>query len=196
MILGINGSPRKKGTLFLLSEALHAASEAGAETKLISLADYDIKPCDACNKCVKEKVCSISDDMEKIGEMLIEARAIIVGSPCYFSSPPALLKNFIDRTRILKMQGHRLKNKLFACVITSGLIHGGAENVIKTLHEFALAHGMLIVGACGDAIKEPWHVIATMQKSEGWQRITEDKIAINAARNLGRRLAELSKNRK
>ncbi|RLG56142.1 MAG: flavodoxin family protein, partial [Candidatus Hydrothermarchaeota archaeon] len=118
MILGINGSPRKKGTLFLLSEALHAASEAGAETKLINLVDYDIKPCDACNKCVKEKACSISDDMEKIGEMLVEARAIIVGSPCYFSSLPALLKNFIDRTRILKMQGHRLKNKLFACVIT------------------------------------------------------------------------------
>ena len=91
MVLGINGSPRKKGTLFLLSEALHAANEAGAETKLISLIDYDIKPCDACNKCIKEKLCPISDDMEKLEEMLINAKGIIMGSPTYFGVPPGLL---------------------------------------------------------------------------------------------------------
>ncbi|RLF61352.1 MAG: flavodoxin family protein [Thermoplasmata archaeon] len=191
-ILGINGSYRKKETLTLLNEVLDAAKKEGAKTKLINLIDYNIHPCKACNTCIKEKFCPINDDMRKIENMLIEADGIVIGSPTYYASPPGILKNFIDRTRVLKMSGHKLKNKVFSCIVTSGLLHGGGENVIQTLHEFALAHGMLVVGACGNPISEPWHVIGTMQCDTGWRRISEDKQAINSARNLGKRMVEIT----
>ena len=46
-ILGICGSAKKarSSSEFLLSEALSATEEGGAETKLVRLADYKILPC-------------------------------------------------------------------------------------------------------------------------------------------------------
>jgi multimeric flavodoxin WrbA len=53
-ILGINGSPRRRGnTWIMLNEALKAASELkNVETEYISLADHKILGgCNACSIC-------------------------------------------------------------------------------------------------------------------------------------------------
>ena len=48
-VIGLVGSPRRGGnTELLVTEALKAAVEEGVETKLITLAGRDIKPCDGC----------------------------------------------------------------------------------------------------------------------------------------------------
>ena len=66
-VLGIVGSPRKGGnTEFLMRETLKACKEEGAETKLIHLTDFDLKPCDGCRSCFKTGNCVIKDDAEKI----------------------------------------------------------------------------------------------------------------------------------
>jgi hypothetical protein len=56
-VLAINGSPRKSGrTVELLEGDLEAVRRAGAETKLVHLADYDIRRCRGCYAC-SERVC-------------------------------------------------------------------------------------------------------------------------------------------
>ena len=96
--IAIVGSPRKKGnTEILARHTLKAIEEEGLDTELISLADLDIKPCNACMVCKKEESCPIDDDLFPIYIKMKEADAIILASPVYFGSATALLKALMER---------------------------------------------------------------------------------------------------
>jgi len=57
-ILGINGSPRRRGNTYKLLEMfLNSCAAKGADTKLISLVDYDIRYCMGCDSCFIEGKC-------------------------------------------------------------------------------------------------------------------------------------------
>lgn len=194
-VLGISGSPRRgKSTELLLREALLAAGEEGAETELISLSDYRILPCNGCNICVRGKPCPLDseDDMGKVLQKLLEADALILAAPSYFGSVPGLMKNFMDRTRPLKMDGHRLGGKVVSALSVSGLRHGGGERVIEAIAYFGLIHGMIVVGGCGDPLTAGQFGIATLQGEAGWRGVEEDRLAISNARGVGRRVAKIA----
>jgi multimeric flavodoxin WrbA len=96
--IGIVGSPRKNGnTEFLTKHTLKSIAEEGLETELIRLAGLDIRPCTACDACLKKEQCPIKDDMFPIYEKMKQAEAIILASPVYFSSVSALLKGLMER---------------------------------------------------------------------------------------------------
>lgn len=190
-ILGISGSPATRGSHYLLEQALGAASNKGAETEIINVTDYDLKVCKGCGHCLKKKECILDDDLEEIGEKMLQAEGIIIASPSYFGSIPAALKNLMDRSRYLKMDDHALKNKFLGVVSTSGLKHGGAQSVIESIHRYGLLHAMLIISPAGQPQTEANMVIATSEKDDGWRKIKDDKKAVNLAKNLGKRMATI-----
>ena len=195
-VLGVSGSPRKgKNTGSLLQVALDAAQEAGAETELLSLAGLTILPCTGCNTCVREKRCSQDgdDDMPLVKKKLEEADGVILAAPSYFGGVPGVMKNMMDRTRSLKMDGTRLKDRVCSALSLSGLRHGGAEQVAEHLARFGLMHGMVVVGGVGDPVSEGYFGIATLQGDEGWRRATGDALALKNARGVGRRVAEVAR---
>lgn len=195
-ILGVSGSPRKgKNTGSLLQAALEAAQEAGAETELLSLAGLNILPCTGCNTCVREKRCSRDgeDDMPAVKQKLEEADGVILAAPSYFGGVPGVMKNMMDRTRSLKMDGTRLKDRVCSALSLSGLRHGGAEQVAEHLARFGLMHGMVVVGGVGDPVSEGYFGIASLQGDEGWRRVTGDSLALKNARGVGRRVAEVAR---
>lgn len=103
-IIGVSGSPRAEGnTDTILQEALIAAREEGAETKLIRLSDYRLEPCKACSACFTSKKCVIKDDCEKIYREMLKADGVILGSPSYFQGVTAQMKIFIDRIGFLAL---------------------------------------------------------------------------------------------
>lgn len=58
-VIFINGSPRKGwNTHKLLESAMKGAADAGAETELIHLYDYEYKGCISCFACGTVKFCS------------------------------------------------------------------------------------------------------------------------------------------
>jgi len=194
-VLGVSGSPRKgRNTEQLLRAALDAAAELDVDTELVSLADMKILPCDGCNVCIKEKRCPIDvdDDMGRLKERLLEADAIIFAAPSYFGAVPGVLKNMMDRSRPLKMDGHRLGGKVVSALSLSGLRHGGAEHVAESIVRFGLIHGMIVVGGCGDPVKSGHFGIASLQGDEGWRRADGDAVAMANARDVGRRVAEVA----
>ncbi len=194
-VLGVSGSPRKgRNTEQLLRAALDATAELDVETELFSLADLKILPCDGCNVCVKEKRCPIDaeDDMGRLNEKLMEADAVIFAAPSYFGAVPGVLKNLMDRSRPLKMDGHKLGGKVVSVLSLSGLRYGGAEQVAESIIRFGLIHGMVAVGGCGDPLTSGHFGIASLQGDEGWRRAENDAIAISNARDVGRRVAEVA----
>jgi multimeric flavodoxin WrbA len=97
--VGIVGSPRKGGnTELLVAHCLQAMAEEGLDTELVRLAGLDIRGCNHCEYCHEhEGSCSIEDDFPIVYEKMTAADALIVGSPVYFSSAPALVKGLLER---------------------------------------------------------------------------------------------------
>ena len=97
-VLGIVGSPRKKGnTHILVSRILEGAKAAGAATDIVFLGKLKIRECNGCHTCWKGKPCSKKDDMNDLYPKIIESDALVFGTPVYWYGPTALMKGFIDR---------------------------------------------------------------------------------------------------
>ena len=97
-VLGVVGSPRRKGnTHILVSKILEGAEKEGASTELIFLSDLSIQECDGCHVCWQGQPCCKHDDMNDIYPKIIESKVIIFGTPVYWYGPTALMKGFIDR---------------------------------------------------------------------------------------------------
>lgn len=197
-ILGIVGSPRKKGaSAVMIDTALAAAKEAGAEVERLDLIDYNVKMCTGCDACLKppnECPQSKDDDYIKIEQKVIGANAIILAAPSYFHGVPALTKNFIDRSRPMKMAKHKLQDKIFSAISASGLRQSGAERIVDQLNAFALTQGMLVVGNVGHPVIEMNTPIATLQGEEMkmFRKPGEDQLANAVAKDLGKRVAILA----
>jgi multimeric flavodoxin WrbA len=109
-ILGVVGSPRKKGnTHLLVSKILDGAREKGAKTEILFLNDLTIRECDGCHVCWKGKQCSKKDDMNKVYPKIIQSDVIIFGTPVYWYGPTALMKCFIDRFVFFNCPENRAK---------------------------------------------------------------------------------------
>jgi multimeric flavodoxin WrbA len=97
-LLGIYGSPRKKGnTDQLLDKALEGARNVGAETRAIYARDLEMCGCIECGGCDETGKCVVQDDMQLVYPHLEEADAIILASPIFFYNVTAQVKSVIDR---------------------------------------------------------------------------------------------------
>jgi multimeric flavodoxin WrbA len=205
LIVGICGSPKKErsNTRYLLEKALEAASDILSEGKtkrattvLLNIGDFEIRHCTGCDTCVGKKPCPESehDDMPKIEEKLLNADGIIIAAPSYFTAVPGVLKDFIDRSRPMKMLDHQLKDKLFGAITYAGLRYGGQEHVIDYLNRYALGQGMIVIGAVGSPVRDGTFGSGSMQTDEGeWRSAKKDLLAVEGSQQLGRRMAELVK---
>ncbi|MDZ4818885.1 MAG: NAD(P)H:quinone oxidoreductase [Planctomycetota bacterium] len=76
---------------------------------------------------------------------LVEADAIIFGTPTRFGNMCAQMRNFLDRTGQIWAQGS-LIGKVGSVFASTGTQHGGQETTITSFHATLLHHGMIIVG--------------------------------------------------
>ncbi len=100
MVVGIYGSPRKRGNTDLMLDAfLAGAEEAGGEIVRIYVRDLDINGCLGCGHCDKAGVCIQKDDMQEVYPFLEKAERIVAASPIYFYGITAQLKLLVDRAQ-------------------------------------------------------------------------------------------------
>jgi multimeric flavodoxin WrbA len=147
--LAINGSHRKgKNTAALLKLVLQELERGGVDTELLEVSDLRIDFCRSCNRCLRKTECSIrDDDMPMVGQKMLAADAIIIGSPVYFSNVTSRLKLFMDRTRWMHMAENLLDGKLGAALTCAGLRNGGQEITQLILERFLQGHGLRVVEA-------------------------------------------------
>ena len=79
---------------------------------------------------------------------LVEADGIILGSPVYFGTMSAEMKDLIDRSVVVR---RKLKDKVGAVFTTSGHITGGKETTMFSMIYAMLIHEMIVVGDPIDA---------------------------------------------
>lgn len=98
LVLGIAGSPRRKGNSDrMLEAALEGAREAGASTRTLVASASGVNACRGCNVCSRDGLCFQRDGGPELYAAIDEADAIIISSPVYFATVPGVLKIVYDR---------------------------------------------------------------------------------------------------
>ena len=99
----LNASPRKnRNTATLLKEAQRGAEAAGAEVEYIDLVSLTFKGCMSCMACKRTGnkcggLCIQKDDLRPVLEKILEADALVAGSPIYWHNTTGMFRNFIER---------------------------------------------------------------------------------------------------
>lgn len=124
LVLGLQGSPRKKGnTAFLLSTFMDEAAALGAQTVVVDVCRADIRPCLELVVCEKKGVCPIHDEMEnRIYGLLRRADVVVLATPIFFYNATAQIKALIDRCQALWARRYRLKLKDPLARVRQGLV--------------------------------------------------------------------------
>jgi multimeric flavodoxin WrbA len=189
-IIGVSGSTSRDGsTVHLLEHYLRGFGETGAETKIIHINDYNIRECTADMKCRDRSgnCLTLNDDVNDLLMQLVEADALVLGTPVHYGDTAAHLSTFIERTLPLRRADFKLKHKVGGIISTGHRRNGGSEASIKKGWEFFVRNQMLFIGgeeSCpygpigwGDE-QNPNHI---------------DPISIEASFNYGRRAADLAR---
>lgn len=183
--VAFNCSPRKKGnTEILLGEVLGVLEEKGFETELMQVGGKKVNGCIACMKCRQEKDgrCHQDNDFINtcIGKML-EADAVIIGSPVYFSDITSEAKALIDVAGYaLRGAGSPLKRKIGAAVIA--VRRAGAIHAFDSINHFFLINEMIIHGS------SYWNIGVGREKGE----VLKDEEGIRTMKTLGENIAWLA----
>ena len=98
LLVILNGSPVAGSSIDLLLGAVSdGARAAGGRVEAFRCSDLTVKACQACGPEPTTGYCVFHDDMDRIYAALEAAHAVVVGSPIYFDSVSAPLKQVIDR---------------------------------------------------------------------------------------------------
>ncbi len=139
---------RRMGNSEILAKfALKGAEDAGCEVALLRLQDFQVKPCTGCEVCMSKKVingqdtvCSIPDNADqytKYVEMVMEADAFVVASPCYNLTVAGRLLDALNRQHRFLSQLKRRCNEKAKYAATIGV--GGTDwtNYLMPVLNFA-----------------------------------------------------------
>ncbi len=122
--------------------------------------------------------CLLKDVTEITKEDFVDSKGIILGSPVYFGTMAAEMKEMIDRFVGVRK---KMENKIGAAFATSHDPTGGKETTIFSIIQAMLIYGMIVVG---DPLSATGHYgIACTGKPD-------EKTRGHGAK-LGRRVAEL-----
>lgn len=125
--------------------------------------------------------------------------AIIFGTPTRFGNMCAQMRNFLDQTGRLWLNGS-LIGKVGSVFASTATQHGGQETTITSFHTTLLHHGMIVVGvpySCQEIMNmseitggSPYGA-STLAGADGGRQPSENEIKI--ARFQGAHVAEVAK---
>jgi multimeric flavodoxin WrbA len=184
-VLAINGSPRKKGnTQLLIDTAARMLEDEGIEVEPVRVADFDIRPCTACDRCSKKLWdCPIKDDAVKVLRKMSAADGMIIGSPVYCGGVTAQLKALLDRS-IIPYQRAEFKDKVGGALVVGGAKNGGQELTLAQINAFFLMMDMVVASA-----ENGYYGAMATGNDKG--DVADDEEGMDKARGLGRRVAHL-----
>jgi multimeric flavodoxin WrbA/protein-tyrosine-phosphatase len=111
LVLGFQGSPRRKGnTSYLLATFMQAVERLGAQTQIVEVTRKEIIPCKELVVCEKKGYCPIEDDVEtEIYPLIRQAEVVVLATPIFFFNMTAQLKAVVDRCQLFWARKYRFK---------------------------------------------------------------------------------------
>ena len=141
-VLGISGSPVKNSNTDKLVKAVIEAT--GADAEFVKLSEIKVGPCIACRKCAYTNVCVLNDDFKWLSDKVLEAKALVIGSPVMYAAPSAFTKCFIERLYSLRHVKLLTQGKIGASVAVGEV---NPEGVTQYLSQVMMLSGIEPVGS-------------------------------------------------
>lgn len=189
-VLGMGGSPRKKGNSdVLLNYILDAAAAQSVRTRKVHLRDLTFSGCIGCEKCRTDKICKgLTDDLTPVYDQIISSKGLVLVSPTHNYNVTSWMKAFIDRLYCFyNFEDTRPR------AWSSQLSGQGRKAVIAAVCEQESAEDM---GFTLEAMKLPlqalgYEVIGELPVLRVFDRgrVREDKDILIKASELGKQLA-------
>ena len=98
-VVAVLGSPHKDGpSTAIAREVLRGAKDAGHEVVEYIINDMNVKGCQACGTCKREKVdCILQDDLAPYWKDLHECGALVLAAPNYCSQVSGPMITYMNR---------------------------------------------------------------------------------------------------
>jgi multimeric flavodoxin WrbA len=140
LVVGLQGSPRRKGnSRFLLETFLDATASFGAETRMVEVDRGHILPCKEYTVCETKGYCPIEDDMlREVYGLIRRADVVVAATPVFFYNMSAQLKALIDRCQLFWARKYRLRWRDPRCRTKKGYLLSMAatrgNNLFDAIH--------------------------------------------------------------
>jgi len=185
-VIAINGSPRKNGnTQYAIDVVAEEVKKEGIEFETLHIGNETFKGCTACMHCMINKTgeCIIkSDNTNKYIDKMLEADAIILGSPTYFANISGNMKPFLDRAFLVMGYGSAkggIEGKIGASIIA--VRRTGGMQAYNALNSYFSIKGVTVPGSTY------WNIIHGMMPGDA----ANDAEGIQTMRTLGKNIAYL-----
>lgn len=187
MIVGICGSPRKQATEYVLKEALNMLEKMGFETEFFTVRGKNISFCQHCDYCLKNKECTIKDDMYELYPLLKDAEGIVIATPVYNGGVSAQTKAVMDRCRALGAADRDFfRHKVGMAIAVGGDRIGGQELAVQQIITFYVLNGIIQVsgGSFGANLG------ATFWSKDTLEGVKKDEEGFRSLRKTVKRFAD------
>lgn len=181
-VLLINGSPHENGcTYTALSEVASQLNKNGIDTEILYIGKDPVLGCVACGACTKLKKCAFDDDKcNIIAEKMLEADALVIGSPVYFAGPNGALCALLDRA--FYFSSGKMAGKPGAAVVSCR--RGGASASFDRLNKYFTISNMPVVSS------QYWNMVHGMCAED----VLKDEEGLQTMRTLADNMAWMLKN--
>jgi multimeric flavodoxin WrbA len=194
-VLAIMWSPRAKGnTDVVIDEAIAGALEVpGISVEKYSLAAKKVASCVACHRCRELGTCFHQDDFQEIVDKWLAADGLIYAAPVMHFGIPGSAKVVLDKLAHVMFAKFNRKLPRFckpAAVLAQGSSrYGGQEVTIQNFHG-----GLLMMNCLPVSGDTPGSYIGGPGFAPTWEKgsISQDEPSLAVARNIGKRLGEMT----
>lgn len=139
-VLGVVGSPNREGrTNKLVSAALEGARQKGASAELIHLADHVVDACKDCLPwvCRENQKCTYKDEaFEYLSEKILNAGALILGTPVYWWDTSGMVKYLILKTFRVYARSAPLHGMAALGIAVAGGTGNGLVSGLRPVYHF------------------------------------------------------------
>jgi NAD(P)H:quinone oxidoreductase type IV len=188
------------GHIYRMAEAIAEGAREVPDTQVTLFQVPELAPDDVLEKSGAKAARAAFANIPFIKpEQLVDADAIIFGTPTRFGNMAAQMRNFLDQTGSLWLNGG-LIGKVGSVFSSTASQHGGQETTITSFHTTLLHQGMIIVGApyseqrllnMDEISGGTPYGATTITGGDGSRQPSENELGI--ARFQGRHVAQIAK---
>ena len=145
------GSAGREGNTDRMVKAI--LEKSGHDVEFVKLTDLNFSGCKGCVQlCARPQVCKLQDDAQPFYEKIMEADAVVIGTPVYFDTITSTVWAFIERFFGYRHVDIQIAGKPFVTVVGGAMM---LDSAVEQLHKVLRAFEVNVIDTVTFASKVP-----------------------------------------
>ena len=107
--------------------------KSGHDVEFVKLTDLNYSGCKGCVQlCARPQICKLEDDAQPFYEKIMEANAVVIGTPVYFGNTTAMVRAFIERFYGYRHVDNQIADKPFVTVVYGSMM---LDSAVEEFHK-------------------------------------------------------------